>query len=77
MLNIHLLEFVLSLTYIYYILYSSHNVSASILYSSCHILSELSNISDFIMDDAYLSSTSPKTFVEVDILLLIYTLLLV
>ena len=37
----------------------------------------ISNISDFIMDDAYLNSTSPKTFVEVDILLLIYTLLLV
>jgi len=35
------------------------------------------NISDFIMDNDYLSSTPPKTSAKVDILLLVYILFLV
>ena len=35
-----------------------------------------SYISDSITDNAYLSSTLPKTFIKVDIILLVYTLLL-
>jgi len=35
----------------------------------------ISNTSDFITDNAYISSTLPKIFTEVDILLLVYILL--
>jgi len=36
-----------------------------------------SDPSDSIMDNAYISSALPKTFAEVNIFLLVYTLLLV